>query len=130
MKTPPFHNPNEKEDRARLAAAVVLSLLILLAFNFFVERPQLEEARRQAELAPKPAAVAVAEAETETIIARPEALKTSGRVPVKGVKVTGSLSLKGARLDDLLLNDHYQTVERLDHVELLSPSGSEKPFYA
>lgn len=129
MKTPHF-DPNEKQDRARMIFAIALSLLILLAFNHFVDRPRMEEERRkQAVETEKKADVAIRK--ENDIVERAVALASAGaRVEIRGEKVAGSLSLKGARLDDLTLNEHYKTVEKKEHVELLSPSNAEKSFYS
>ena len=50
MQQPFNKNPNDGEDKTRLIAAIVISLLILVGFNYFVDRPKMEEARRRAEI--------------------------------------------------------------------------------
>ena len=45
-------------------------------------------------------------------------------------RVAGSISLIGARLDDLTLLDYSETADpKSPKIELLSPDGSEHPYY-
>ncbi len=53
------------------------------------------------------------------------------RVPIASKRITGSISLKGGRLDDISLNDYRLTLdENSDNVTIFSPSGSRAPYYA
>ncbi len=62
---------------------------------------------------------------------RDQALATSPRVAVKTGALSGSIALKGARIDDLKLSKYRETVDRNSPpIVLLSPSGSPDPFYA
>lgn len=129
---PPLHNPNEAGDRARLILAIVISLVILFGFHFFVDKPMQEAARQQREAATQKTTsqkAAVAQVQGDKVVPRDQAVADGGRVPVVGGKVRGSVSLKGARLDDLLLNEHYTTVEKKENVALLSPSGTPAAYY-
>ncbi len=52
------------------------------------------------------------------------------RVPISARKLSGSISLLGARLDDVTLNDYRETVEPdSPHVQLLEPRSEAKPYY-
>lgn len=126
MKSP--LNPDDLEDRNRMIVAVLVSLLLLFAWQFFYAKPHAEEAARRAQ-AVKTEALRV-EAQKDKPRTRAEALAESRRIPIKGARVTGSLSLKGLRIDDLLLNDQYVTVERKERVPLFLPSGVPGAFYA
>lgn len=129
MISPP--TPPNPQDSSRLMLAVALSLAILLGFHFFYEKPQQEkmmQARKQAAETMKPAA-APASTETSAFKNRQEALAATRRIPIQNGMLTGSISLTGARLDDLSLNSHYATTEKKEHVELLSPSGTADAYY-
>lgn len=129
---PPLHNPNDAGDRSRLILAIVLSLLVLFGFHFLVEKPRQEAARQQKEIALQRMTeqkAVVEQAAGNKIIPRDQAVSSGGRVPVVGDKVRGSISLKGGRLDDLLLNEHYTTVEKTQNIALLSPSGTPDAYY-
>ncbi|MDY0008802.1 MAG: membrane protein insertase YidC [Bdellovibrionales bacterium] len=124
-------DPHEADDRARLMIAVVISLAIFLGFYFFVEKPKMEERRVIAEKALRDADSKAAVAKVEDVdLSRTEVLEHSGeRIQIRGARVFGSLALKGARLDDLSLEDHYQTLAREEKVALLTPTGTQHSFY-
>ncbi|MEJ2434688.1 MAG: membrane protein insertase YidC [Pseudolabrys sp.] len=62
---------------------------------------------------------------------RAEALKASPRIPIKTPAISGSIALKGARIDDVSLTRFHETVNpKSPPIVLLSPSGSPDPFYA
>jgi YidC/Oxa1 family membrane protein insertase len=77
---------------------------------------------------PAPGQPASAPAQTMT---RESALAASPRVRVETPSVSGSIALKGARIDDLSLVKYRETVDpKSPAVVLLAPSGSPNPFYA
>ncbi|WP_297840021.1 membrane protein insertase YidC [uncultured Roseibium sp.] len=133
--------------------AIVLSLIVLLGWQYFVAAPQLE--RQQAELqaqqeaaqkaatgtanpdAPQPTGsqgantAAPAAGQQAAFANRDTALAASQRVTIDTPSLEGSLNLKGGRLDDIRLKDYHETVDRSSPtIVLFSPSGSPKPYYA
>jgi YidC/Oxa1 family membrane protein insertase len=71
-------------------------------------------------------------------LARPSAeesreavLKASPRVPLRSDRLHGSISLVGGRIDDLVLRDYRETLDKSSsEIVLLWPTKSEKPYYA
>ncbi|MCR9256613.1 MAG: membrane protein insertase YidC [Alphaproteobacteria bacterium] len=62
---------------------------------------------------------------------RDAAIRSSERIEIRSNRVTGSLALKGARIDDIVLNDYRQTVaEDSDLIQLFSPSNTRFAYYA
>ncbi len=58
-------------------------------------------------------------------------LAASPRIAIDTPALRGSISLKGARIDDLMLKQFRETVKpNSENVTLLSPSGTAKPYYA
>ena len=58
------------------------------------------------------------------------ALSEAARVPILTPSVEGSISLIGGRIDDLSLRNYTTEVDGDEIVRLLSPVGSEDPYYA
>src|SRR5581483_9673839 len=53
------------------------------------------------------------------------------RVAIDTPRVSGSIALKGGRIDDVALTQYRETVDpKSPPIELLSPAGSPSPFYA
>lgn len=130
-------------DQRNLILAIVLSVGIILAFQFFYEMPRMREAQQRAEAeraatgelvqpqAPPGQAPAAGAAIPAQPMTRAQALAQSPRIPIDNGRVHGSLSLKGARFDDVTLADYRETVDPSSpEIVLLSPPGSPNPYFA
>jgi YidC/Oxa1 family membrane protein insertase len=128
-------------DNRNTIIAIVLSALVLIAWQYFYNIPQMEKdrlaqqaqsqtAKSQTEPAKNSPAPDHAAAES-TVVARDVALAATPRVKIKTSRLSGSISLKGARIDDLLLTKFRETVDPASPaIELFSPSGTAHPYYA
>jgi YidC/Oxa1 family membrane protein insertase len=139
--------------------AVILSGLVLLAWQFFYNMPQMEkqraQAQMQAELAKQqqpPAKTTTPEtsaqtnapstpasnapsatpaASTAAVVSREAAIEATPRVTIETASLAGSISLKGARIDDLSLVKFRETVDpNSPPIVLYSPSNTAEPYYA
>ena len=62
---------------------------------------------------------------------RETALKQSPRLRIETPRISGSIALKGARLDDVVLTDYHETVDpKSANVIMLSPLGAPDAYYA
>lgn len=62
-------------------------------------------------------------------LSREDSLAINPRIAVENANVTGSIDIRGARLDDLTLLDYRETIEEDSNlVSLLSPAGSPNPY--
>ncbi len=53
------------------------------------------------------------------------------RVKISSTRLTGSIALTGARIDDLVLKGYRSSLDpNSEEIILLQPQGSEKPYYA
>lgn len=125
----------QKQDHRNTIIFVVSAILILILYQVFVLDPAAK--RRQAELAQQPAAAqqagkaAPAVAAAPTVVSRQQAAAASPRAPIATPALSGSVSLRGARIDDLYLKDYRQIVSKnAAPVELLRPEGAEHAWFA
>ncbi|ODT58235.1 MAG: membrane protein insertase YidC [Phenylobacterium sp. SCN 69-14] len=120
---------------------VVAAVVILIAYQFFVLDPAAK--KRSAELAQQQRAAASAQANAPkaaaapglsaaaTVVSRAQAASASPRAPIATDALSGSISLRGARIDDLYLKNYRTTVEKnAPPVELLRPEGAENAYFA
>ena len=138
-------------DNRNLILAVVLSVAILIGFQVLNPRPvpPPPEAGRAESVAPAapgvvpgvPAAPSsVAGGALPTIPGSPRAkagddraaaLAASPRVRIRSPRLTGSIALTGARIDDLTLLDYRETLDpESPRIVLLSPDGLADAYYA
>jgi YidC/Oxa1 family membrane protein insertase len=145
----------EPDTQSNLIIAFVLSLGVMLAWQYFVVAPRTaeEQARqKQAQVEQqvgKPPAVPGAPAAPSTppapgkpadipqatpaapVLTRTDALKQSPRLTISTPSLKGSIALKGARVDDLSLVTYHETVDpKSPNVDLLSPADAPEPYFA
>jgi YidC/Oxa1 family membrane protein insertase len=140
-------------DNRNTILAVILSGLVLIGWQVFYNGPQMERQRAQsqiqAELAKKsappaeptaapqagatgaPSAPSTAAPGGTAIVARDAAIAANPRVKIDTPRLAGSISLKGARIDDLALVQYRDTVDPTSPaIVLFSPSNTAHPYYA
>ena len=139
--------------------AVVLSLLVIVGWQYFIGYPQMErqrqETQQQAQLkqpsqsqpgstqpaTPQPNAAQPAEVpgtpRTGTPSAqaqaasREAAIASSPRIAIETPRLGGSIDLKGGRIDDLTLTQYREETDpKSPPIVLFSPSGAPAAFYA
>ncbi len=132
-----------KEETKGLYLAIVLSAIAILAINFIwpAAEPQVETPVPSVDeqvKAPEPikeniktTAEDLYTPTNRDVLTINEALKKDKRLDIANAKILGSLRLKGARFDDISLNNYKQTLaEDSKDVELLSPAATQAPYYA
>jgi YidC/Oxa1 family membrane protein insertase len=140
-------------DNRNTILAVILSGLVLIAWQYFYNVPQMEKQRAQqqtqAELqkptpqatpgtttpqagsTPSASTPSAQPAANAPVISRDAALAGASRVKIETPKLSGSISLKGARIDDLSLEKFRETVDPASPaIVLFSPSQTASPYYA
>jgi YidC/Oxa1 family membrane protein insertase len=139
-------------DNRNTILAVILSGIVLIGWQFFFNIPQMEKQRAaqqaQSEMAkpapgaatsqpgavPAPSANAPAAnqpASAAAVVSRDTAIAAAPRVKIDTPRLSGSISLKGARIDDLSLVQFRETVDPSSPpIVLYSPSGTPNPYYA
>ena len=149
--------PQDQESQKNLLLAIVLSVAVLLGWQFFYAGPKLkEEQERQARIrqeqqakvkeqlppgapatpttpdaAPGRPGTVPGPASVTTAPTREAAVAAEPRVSVETPSVKGSISLRGGRIDDVVLNKYRETVNPgSPNVVLFSPSGAPHPYYA
>jgi len=143
-------------DQKNFILAIVLSAMVLIAWQYFIGMPQIDKQRQQqtqqtqqtqqqqppAQPVPGQEARPQPQTGTPPVPGQPApaagpqqsrevVIAASPRVQIETPRLKGSISLKGGRVDDLSLSQYHVTVDpNSPPVVLLSPSGSPHPFYA
>lgn len=131
------------QDNKNLILAFVISIGILLAFDFFLMRPArvAEEARlaqqseTAGELTERPALAPgddlPAPPEATQPMTREAALEQSPRIVIDTPRLKGSIALRGGRIDDLTMTEYRTSVDKsAPPVTLLSPAGVPGAYFA
>ena len=133
------------EDSRNLILAIILSVLVLIGWNYFYA-PQLQKDRVNAMPPAQSQAAAPgsaqppangasapqAEAASDTTPrTRAEALALSPRVTIDTPALGGSIALKGGLIDDLELKSYHETIDpKSPNITLFSPPGGPAPYWA
>ena len=117
------------DNQKNLILAVTFSILVLIVFDFFVNKPIREQARTDTinaenideELDPKIS-------NPQFSIEKNENVKEN-RVSFDLKRIQGSINLYGATFDDIILKDYRMKVEKdSEPVRVLFKENSETPF--
>lgn len=132
--------------------AIVLSLGILVAWQYLYVGPQMEAERallesETAQTLDASGAPVVVDETAPTVagavptspggslipstLDRETVIASSQRIAIETSHISGSIGLQGARIDDIHLSLYRETLDDdSDTVILFSPSGTENPYYA
>ncbi len=123
-------------NQKNLPLFIAISIAILLGSQYFLPHkprlaPQAAVATRTTQSGQTPSAPALDLAPAgHQPVAVPPPSANAPRLPVDAPRVEGSISLQGARLDDLRLRDYRETVDKNSPlVRLLEPANDPQPSY-
>lgn len=140
------------ENNRNFILAIVLSIAVLFTWQYFFvpkpkELPPQQAGHQQAQTPQAPAqpgaqpapfgvpqpggnAAPLPSAPPPMARSREEAVAASPRIAIETPSLKGSINLKGARIDDLVLAKYRETVAPgSPNVVLLSPAGSPQAYY-
>ena len=125
------------DNQRNMILAIVLSAIVLfgwsaLSHHFFpVAQPSVTKIEGgRTTVLPQPGADPAADTAVATRD-RAIVLQETPRVAIDTPKLAGSINLKGARIDDLVLKTYKETIAKdSPPVRLLSPGGSPAAYYA
>ena len=124
-------------DQRNMILAIVLSALVLFGWSALSERffptaqaPVTRIDKGREVVIPKLAADPAADAPA-AIRARGVVLRETPRVRIITPQLAGSINLKGARIDDLVLTRQRETIDaNSPAIRLLSPGGAKGAYFA
>ena len=127
-------NQNDPEDNKKMLLAVVLSMLVIVGWSIMFEQPRIQE-HVEAQKQQQETVTETVKAETnkplnkQDVIAQTQAQEK--RITITTPSLKGSLTTKGARLDDLTMLKYREELDMdSPNIELLAPVGTKSPYYA
>ncbi len=150
-----MNSQNDPKDQNNLMYAIILSLAVLLGWQYFFARPMVQQEQARKEFAkdveaqrtgdvigipgvgtapvagPSAMAPVGAGQPAKSAASRDDALKGSPRIAIRTPSLEGSIALKSGRIDDLVLVKYRETVDpNSAKVTLLSPVDAPEPYFA
>ena len=117
-------------DTKNVVAAISLSAAVIILYSLFFAPPpitkeQLAEKNKTEQNSDAPS---LDQKENITEITREEALAQSKRIQFENQNIVGSISLKGAAIDDLTFKKYNVALESDEKVKLLSPRNTKDGY--
>ncbi|MGD9867599.1 MAG: membrane protein insertase YidC, partial [Hyphomicrobiales bacterium] len=144
-----------EQNNTNFLLAIILSLAVLVAWQYYFvpenkpahqaeQQQQQQQQGQQAQPgssipspdagapgAPRPSAASAPTTGPVHVVGREQAIKAGPRVAISTPSLTGSIALKGGRIDDLVLKKYRVSVKpESENVVLFSPAGTVAPYYA
>lgn len=128
------NSPNgmHPQDLRNLIIFLAASVLLWFAFDHFVMKPKQEaiKAQQATAISMTKASPATSAENSETVRPKAEVISNGSRVKIDTPQIKGTLSLTGARIDDIELKNYFTALKSQDPVVMYSPSGTVSPYYA
>ena len=125
-------------ENRNVIIAVILSTAILIGWSMYFENTD-EAQRKRLEIQgktetqtniQKPETPQTVKANPTKAISRSDALKESDRVFIENSNLSGSISLRGALIDDIILKNYRETLDKSSKpIVVLSPKKSEDGYF-
>ncbi len=120
------------DSNKNIIAAISLSAAIIVLWAlFFSPSPEDREKIKQKRIDSVKSldAPEIENSETNNLLSRKEALNKDKRITFENDNVKGSISLKGAIIDDLLFKNYNEKLEGTKKVVLLNPRNASDTYY-
>ena len=120
-------------DQKNLFLAIGLSIAIIVVFQFLFPQqtmmsPQTQQSKEEIQF--ETSIDQEQQIDNTTIKTKEEVLSINNRVIIEAPSIKGSINLKGAILDDLVLSNYKESLkENSKHINLLSPEQTSNPYY-
>jgi YidC/Oxa1 family membrane protein insertase len=118
-------------DSKNIIAAIALSSAVIVLWSLFMvpEKPTSNQNLAETnKIEQNTDAPTLDQKETLVQISREDALKESKRVQFENQSIIGSISLKGAVIDDLTFKDYKVSLESNEKITLLSPRNTKDGY--
>ena len=117
-------------DTRNVIAAISLSAAVIILYSLYFAPPPVtkESLAEKNQTVQNGDAPSLDQKESVVEITREEALGQSKRIKFENQNIVGSISLKGAAIDDLTFKEYNVTLDGNEKVTLLAPRNSKDGY--
>ncbi len=118
-------------DSKNVLFAVVLSALVLVIWGIFFEPPPTKNQTTQNEIKQnnESSSPSIEVEENKNKVKRITAINNDDRIKIENANIKGSISLKGAIIDDIIFKNYKKNLESEDKVIFLYPKDSPREYF-
>ena len=121
------------QDQKNLFLAIGLSVAIIVIFQLLFPQQTLmnnEEKAIKEDLQPSTSIDQTQQVDSKAILTKDKIIKNSKRIIINTPSLKGSINLKGAIIDDLVLLKYNESIDPdSNYIELFSPDKTTSPYY-
>ncbi len=120
------------DSNKNIIAAISLSVAIIVLWSLFFSPSQEDRERikqKRIDSVKNLDTPSIENTETKKLLSRKDALKKDKRILFENDNIKGSISLKGAIIDDLLFKNYNEKLESTKKVILLNPRNASDTYY-
>ena len=118
-------------DTKNVIAAISLSAAVIILYSLFFAPPPISKniLTDKKDIEQNTDAPSLDQKETVSEISREEALRQSKRIYFENQSIIGSISLKGAAIDDLTFKEYNVSLDSDEKVKLLAPRNTKDGYF-
>ncbi len=118
-------------ETRNVIAAISLSAAVIILYSLFFAPPPIskENIEKTNNIEQNNDAPSIDQKENLVEISREEALSQSERIQFENQSIIGSISLKGAAIDDLTFKEYNVSLDSDEKVKLLGPRNSKNGYF-
>ncbi len=119
-------------DNKNVFIAIALSMSVLLFWGAFFETPKTNSKKIEQKNTETKVENISPNINTETIlksISRSEAINNTKRIRIENDNIVGSISLKGALIDDVSFKNHKKNLKEGKNISFLNPKQTDNGFF-
>ena len=118
-------------DTRNVIAAISLSAAVIILYSLFFAPPPItkENLAEKNKTEQSTDAPSLVQEEKLKEISREDALSESKRIQFENQSIVGSISLKGATIDDLTFKEYNVSLESDEKVKLLNPRNAKEGYF-
>ena len=118
-------------DTRNVIAAISLSAAVIILYSLFFAPPPItkENLAEKNKTEQNTDAPSLVQEEKLKEISREDALSESKRIQFENQSIVGSISLKGADIDDLTFKEYNVSLESDEKVKLLNPRNAKNGYF-
>ena len=119
------------DNQKNLLLAVVFSLIILIGYDFFFapKKNELNKTQFNENISEEISDKDTPSIDTSLVKKSNKNKSSEKRIQFKANRIEGSINLFGATIDDIILSDYFQTIEKKEKVRVLNKESSSSPYF-
>ncbi len=118
-------------DTKNVLFAVILSTIVLIFWSTFFEPPIIDQQINENKISKNEnsSSPSIDNKEIKNEIVRADSINKTNRIKIENKNIKGSISLRGAIIDDIIFKNYKESLNSEDDVIFLNPKNSKNEYF-